>query len=155
MNKYFLRLVISSAIIAAAVPFFAAPVHPAQAADEINSNLNSQGPCAAIQFGSKGTWIFKDLRVTYSGRPIDLNQAMGYCVVEIYKWSLGIAVILALIMIVLSGYTYMTSGGNAQKVTTAKEMFAGAFIGLIILFAAVLILRTINPELANFRGLNI
>jgi hypothetical protein len=77
-------------------------------------------------------------------------EALGKCIVAIYKWSLGASVILALLMIIFAGYLYITAGGNAQQVSTAKEFFAGAIIGLIILFAAVIILRTINPELVNF-----
>lgn len=81
------------------------------------------------------------------------NIRLGQCIIEIYRWALGLSVLLALLLIIFSGYRYMTSGGNAQAVATAKELFAGAFIGLIILFAAVLILRTINPELVSFKDL--
>ncbi|MDP2932512.1 MAG: pilin [bacterium] len=114
--------------------------------------LESQGPCKEFKFSNSSG---DSLTVVINGatQTIKNNEALGYCIVEIYKWSLGIAVILALIMIILSGYMYMTAGGDAQKVTVAKEMFAGAFIGLIILFAAVVILRTINPDLVNFSSL--
>ena len=85
--------------------------------------------------------------------PCANSNSIAECVASIYRWSLGVAVLLALIMIIVSGYLYMTAGGNAQSVSLAKEMFTGAFIGLIILFAAVLILRTINPELVTFQPL--
>lgn len=94
---------------------------------------NEQGPCAGID--------------------IHDSAALGKCVVAVYKWSLGVGVILALLMIIFAGYLYMTSGGNAQRVATAKEFFAGALIGLIVLFAAVVILRTINPELVKFNNI--
>jgi len=119
-----------------------------------SKSLESQGPCKEFKFNNSSG---DSLTVVINGqtKTIKNNEALGYCIVEIYKWSLGIAVILALIMIILSGYMYMTAGGDAQKVTVAKEMFAGAFIGLIILFAAVVILRTINPDLVNFSSLNL
>jgi len=116
--------------------------------------LESQGPCREFKFNnSSGDKI--SVKIGDMQKDINNNEALGYCIVEIYKWSLGIAVIVALIMIILSGYMYMTAGGDAQKVTVAKEMFAGAFIGLIILFAAVVILRTINPDLVNFSSLDL
>lgn len=93
----------------------------------------SQGPCQNIDVKDK--------------------EALGECVVAIYKWSLGLSVILALLMIIFAGYLYMTSGGNAQQVTLAKEFFSGALIGLIVLFCAIIILRTINPELVNFNDI--
>ncbi len=86
--------------------------------------------------------------------PCASSRNIGACIVEIYKWSLGIAVLLALLMIIASGYMYMTAGGNASQVQSAKEIFAGAFIGIIVLFAAVVILRTINPDLVSFPDLN-
>ncbi|MCL5436000.1 MAG: pilin [Patescibacteria group bacterium] len=93
----------------------------------------SQGPCQGIDSAK--------------------SEALGECIVAIYKWALGFSVILALLMIIFAGYLYMTSGGNAQRVTLAKEFFAGAIIGLIVLFCAIIILRTINPELVNFNDI--
>jgi len=78
------------------------------------------------------------------------KSGLGNCIVAIYRWALGVSVLIAMAMIVFSGYTYMTAGGDANKVAQSKERFAQAFIGLIILFAAVVILRTINPDLVNF-----
>jgi len=79
------------------------------------------------------------------------SDNLGICIVSIYRWALGLGVLLALTMIIFSGYYYMTAGGDAQKVQSAKDIFANAFIGLIILFSAVLILRTINPDLVKFK----
>ena len=87
--------------------------------------------------------------------PCSDAENLGNCIVSIYRWALGVAVLLALAMIIFSGYFYMSAGGDAQKVQSAKDMFANAFIGLIILFSAVLILRTINPDLVRFRDLEI
>jgi len=75
------------------------------------------------------------------------SENLAFCIVNIYRWALGVAVLLALVMIIFAGYLYMTAGGDAQRVASAKEKFTNAFIGIIILFAAVLILRTINPDL--------
>jgi hypothetical protein len=72
------------------------------------------------------------------------------CVNQIYVWSLGIAVILAMLMIVLGGYFLMTSGGNAEQATKGKEYITSAMIGLVILFCAYLLLNQINPDLVNF-----
>lgn len=123
---------------------------PAIAADpiQIPPSTASQGPCASIinKGGNKVTVVENGAE-----REVPKEEALGYCVVKVYQWSLGVAVILALLMIILAGYLYMTALGNAQRVETAKEMFAGALTGLVILFAAVVILRTINPELINFK----
>src|SRR6185436_6366733 len=72
------------------------------------------------------------------------------CVNQIYIWSLGLAVLLALLMIVLGGYHIMTAGGNAEQSTKGKEYISSALIGVVILFCAYLLLHQINPDLVNF-----
>ncbi len=72
------------------------------------------------------------------------------CVNQVYIWSLGIAVLLAMLMIVLGGYYLMTSGGNAEQATKGKEYITSALIGVVLLFCAYLLLREINPDLVNF-----
>ena|SRR5690348_9269916 len=80
------------------------------------------------------------------------------CVAQVYKWSLGIGTLLALLMTVIGGYYIMTSRGNAEQSSRGKEMITGAIIGLVLLFCAYLILYTINPDLTSLRfdvsGLN-
>ncbi len=69
---------------------------------------------------------------------------------KIYIWSLGIAGLLALLMTVIGGYSYMTAAGNAERAQKGTEMIWGAIIGLALLFGAYLLLNTINPNLTNF-----
>ena len=78
---------------------------------------------------------------------------LGVCIQKLYLLSLGLAAILALLMIVIAGYRYMTAAGNAQAVQGAKDAFASAFIGLLIIFIAFILLYLINPDLTKFRDL--
>ena len=57
-------------------------------------------------------------------------------------------------MMVLGGYTVMTAGGNAQQSTKGKDMIMSSAVGLGLLFAAYIILNTINPDLVNFKEIN-
>ncbi len=75
---------------------------------------------------------------------------LATCVQRLYLLSLGLGSIVALLMIILAGYSYMTAQGNAQQVEKAKEGFASAFIGLIVLFIAFILLYVINPDLVQF-----
>ncbi|MEO6077269.1 MAG: hypothetical protein ABIP54_00605 [Candidatus Andersenbacteria bacterium] len=61
----------------------------------------------------------------------------------------GILVIVGVITIVIGGYMYMTAGGNASQVSSAKEMITAALIGIFIAFISVVILNTINPFLGK------
>jgi len=60
-------------------------------------------------------------------------------VVKFYQWSIPIGSGLAVVMIVLGGYKYMTSQGNAEALGEAKEMIYGAIAGLVLLLLIALI----------------
>ena len=72
------------------------------------------------------------------------------CVNQIYIWSLGVAALLALFMMTLGGYYYMTAAGNGERTEKGVEMIWSSIIGLALLFGAYLLLNTINPDLVNF-----
>lgn len=73
------------------------------------------------------------------------------CINQIYVWSLGVGALLALLMTVIGGYYYMTAHGNAEQSAKGVEMIWGSVIGLALLFGAYLLLRTINPDLVDFK----
>lgn len=75
----------------------------------------------------------------------DLPQLINY----IYKFALLACGIVALISILIGAIQYVTSAGNASKAGDAKDRISQALLGILILLAAVLILRTINPDLVN------
>lgn len=79
------------------------------------------------------------------------GSALPQCVNQIYVWSLGVASLLALLMIVIGGYQYMTAAGNADQSKGGLEKIWGAIIGLALLFGAYLLLNTINPDLVDFK----
>lgn len=68
---------------------------------------------------------------------------------KIYTISVGLAVVLAVVMIVYAGIIYATSGDNASKQKEARSQITQAIFGLAILLASYLILRTVNPDLTN------
>ncbi|MBU1036823.1 pilin [Patescibacteria group bacterium] len=71
----------------------------------------------------------------------------------LYKFFVGIAGILAVFMIMFGGIQWLFSGGNAQKVSSAKETIFGAVIGLILAIGSYTILQVINPRLVKFSRL--
>jgi hypothetical protein len=68
-----------------------------------------------------------------------------------YNYGIGIAGILAAIMLMAGGLIWLTSAGNSEKITQAKNIMSGSVIGLVILFSSWMLLRTINPALVDFR----
>jgi hypothetical protein len=66
-----------------------------------------------------------------------------------FKILITVSAMLAVIFIAIAGLKYMTSsiGGNIEK---AKSDIWSVLVGLFIILASVLILKTINPCLVEF-----
>lgn len=74
-----------------------------------------------------------------------LPELIGY----IYMFALAAAGFVALIAILIGAIMYIFSAGNPTKAKDAKDRIFSALLGILILLASVLILRTINPDLVN------
>jgi hypothetical protein len=57
-------------------------------------------------------------------------------VVSLINVLLGILGVVALIIILIGGFRWMTSGGNEETVAAARKTIAAGIIGLIIIFVA-------------------
>jgi len=57
-------------------------------------------------------------------------------VVSVINWILGILALIAVIMILVGGFKWMTAGGNEEKTEGAKKLLIAALIGLVIILAA-------------------
>ena len=74
-------------------------------------------------------------------------------IVEIYEWGIRIIIVLAVVMIMVGGFIWMTAGGSSQKVGSAKKKISSAIVGLILALGSYMVLNFINPELVSFRSL--
>jgi type IV secretory pathway VirB2 component (pilin) len=68
---------------------------------------------------------------------------------NLYKFLVGLAAILAVIMIVWAGLEWSTAGDNASKVSAARNRITQAVFGLILVLAPYLVFYTINPSILN------
>lgn len=54
---------------------------------------------------------------------------------------LGVVGSLALVMFIFGGITWMTSGGNADKIKKGRDIVVWAVIGLVIIFSSYALVR--------------
>lgn len=80
-----------------------------------------------------------------SGQATGLGNYLGM----IWRVSLGLAGVLAVLMIVWGGFDYVYSDAIGKKVE-GKEKIQNALLGLVLALASWLILYTINPSLVNW-----
>lgn len=77
------------------------------------------------------------------GQPVSFpNYVQG-----LVQLLIGVAGVLAVIVIIIGGIQYITAGDSESQTSDAKERIWKALIGLILAIGAWLILFTINPNL--------
>ncbi len=102
---------------------------------------------ALVSFGSLvllGTMVRTALAQTFYGVEFDpegkikkatklTDESPENITINVIQWALGFLGLVAVIMILWGGITWMTSAGNEEKVRKAKEILRAAIIGLIVI----------------------
>lgn len=98
--------------------------------------------------GSKFTPLVPDL---YEALEVDLsdpNKAVSSLLQGLFQITVGVAAVLAVIMVAIGGVQYMTTDSSFQ-LSGAKERISGALIGLAIVLLCVLVFNLINDRLTS------
>ncbi|MDP2789560.1 MAG: hypothetical protein Q8O51_00315 [bacterium] len=77
----------------------------------------------------------------------DYVKDMGQYIGGLYKYFVGVIGIIAAVMVFYGGLQWLTAGGNASRVKSAKETIFAALIAILIAFGSYTLLYTINPKL--------
>lgn len=80
---------------------------------------------------------------------------VGSFITQMYRYAIGVAGIIAVIVVTVSGIQWAASGGSAEVISSAKTRIGGALIGLCLVYLSYTILNTINPNLVNLRLPNV
>ncbi len=78
---------------------------------------------------------------------------LGQYFAAAYQYFVGVGVIIAIILIMIGGIQWLTAGGSAERLGSAKKRIGNAVAGLSIALGSYLILYTINPDIIQFKGL--
>lgn len=73
----------------------------------------------------------------------------------IYRYAIGAAVVICIVVVMISGVQWTLSGGNAGTIDSAKKRITGAITGMLLAIGSYAILYTINPNLLSFRSLQV
>lgn len=121
MIKAFRNIIASIALLALTV----APV-----AVVANSLSASAASCDGIQNCVDGGISSTDSSGATSSVDAETKVTeLAQDVINIFSWVVGI---ISVIMVIVGGFQYITSGGDSGKVTTAKNTIMYALIGIVI-----------------------
>lgn len=88
--------------------------------------------------------------------PVDIGGlSIANYIIAFYQWSVRAIAVLAVIMIMVAGFRWVTSAGNAPAISQAKDRMISAVIGLVLAIGANLLLFAINPALTRFKSLSV
>ena len=73
----------------------------------------------------------------------DLEQFVDTKVATAINFFTGFAALVAVILIIVAGYMFITSAGDPDKVDRAGKTMSGAIVGLIIVFIARILVEFI------------
>jgi len=80
------------------------------------------------------------------------TQDLVETITNIIQIILGFLGVIAIIIVLVAGFQWMTAAGNEEKVSQAKKMLGAGVIGLIIILAAYAITTFIIGALGNAVG---
>ena len=84
----------------------------------------------------------------------DISTDPGGFVKKIFGTILSLAGGVAIILIIISGYRLMASGGNPEKVQHAREQLTSAIVGLLFIIFSLSILQIIGVDILHIPGLS-
>ena len=65
-------------------------------------------------------------------------------IILVINWILGFVGLVAVVMLVYGGFTYVISGGDEQKLESAKNTIIYAVIGIVVVLLAFVIVRAVG-----------
>lgn len=74
-------------------------------------------------------------------------------IAALYRYGLGVGVTLAMVMVVVGGFQYMTARGNPSAIGAARGRITNAVLGLLLLLGSFTLLQTVNPDLVTMRNI--
>lgn len=78
-----------------------------------------------------------------AGGAVDGVDSLRDIVLRVIRWILGLVGLIAVIVILYGGFLWMTSAGNADRVTRARAVIVNGLIGLVIIIASFAIVSLV------------
>jgi len=90
-----------------------------------------------------------DLGLEYPAGTGLTSQDLRITIAHIIKVAMGLLGIVAVVIILIGGFTWMTAGGNTEKVDQAKSWIFAGIIGLAIILSAYAIASFVITQLVT------
>lgn len=161
MKKIFISTTKVILITALALFFAKTPVVLAQDVDASMPKLSNTISNPKLSVSIPGFAKFRS--ITCSITIDEQNKQVQECKIPwladyinaLYKYGISALMILAVIVIMIAGVIWITSGGDSKKIADAKSWIGGSLLGVLIAVSAFMILNIVNPALTTLSPLKI
>jgi hypothetical protein len=75
------------------------------------------------------------------------NTKLMSLINDLINWAIGIAALVCVVVLIASGYKYITAAGDENKIESATKTLTFAIIGLVVCFIAVILVRFVLGDL--------
>jgi hypothetical protein len=82
----------------------------------------------------------------------DLPTNLSALLTKVFSIALALAGVVALALIIASGYRLMISQGNPEQVKGAREQLTAAIVGLLFIIFSLVILQVISANILKIPG---
>lgn len=83
----------------------------------------------------------------YIGNITTVNGDLMTLIYSLINWAIGIAALVCVVVLIFSGYKYITAAGDENKVESATKTLTFAIIGLVVCFIAVILVQFVLKNL--------
>ena len=119
-----------------------------ETAEQASKVINNYPPPGCTQTGPGS-----NISVTCNtGLGIEITADPQNFAQRLFGITLSISGGIALILIIISGYQLMVSGGNPDKVKGARERLTSAIVGLVFIIFSIVILQLIGVDILRIPG---
>ncbi len=79
-------------------------------------------------------------------KPAEVSAALSLTQIamNVLNFLLSIIGVLAVIMLIIGGLTYLTSAGDTKRIETGRNIVKYAFIGITVALASLILIRTVE-----------
>ena len=147
IKKHFSVLLLGLVLLFLFLPFQSSVAQDSTSAQDLVPELK-------IKIGGFGSQSDFSQGLKESGDTLQISW-IGQYVSAIYQYGVGLAAVLAVVMIMAGGFIWLTAAGNPSQVGKAKEFISSALLGLFLAMFSYVILNALNPRLVNLEPLEV
>jgi len=122
--------------------------------DSQSPNTKTKPSAPVLQVSIPGLGKFSDINCDNPEEPCTIPWLAEY-IGALYKYSLVIIGLLAVIVMMIGGVRWLTAGGAREAISDGMNWIKGGLLGIIFALCSYLVLFIINPNLTLLQPLNI